>query len=30
VRRPVCEGCGKKFTDDRWEAIGYTRDWSNR
>ncbi|SEE10252.1 hypothetical protein SAMN05216482_9202 [Streptomyces sp. PAN_FS17] len=20
--------CGQKFTDERWEAIGYTRDWS--
>ncbi|WP_208636938.1 hypothetical protein [Streptomyces swartbergensis] len=21
---------GQKFTDARWEAIGYTRDWSKR
>ncbi|CAL9654604.1 hypothetical protein SUDANB176_06743 [Streptomyces sp. enrichment culture] len=30
ARRPVCADCGRKFTDDRWEAIGYTRDWSKR
>ncbi|MEU6444810.1 replication-relaxation family protein [Streptomyces sp. NPDC047046] len=30
ARRPVCADCGQKFTDDRWEAIGYTRDWSKR
>ncbi|WP_381805672.1 replication-relaxation family protein [Streptomyces niveus] len=21
ARRPVCEGCGTKFTDDRWKAV---------
>lgn len=21
---------GRKFTDDRWETVGYTRDWSKR
>lgn len=30
ARRPVCKDCGQKFTDARWEAIGYTRDWSKR
>ncbi|WP_446044678.1 replication-relaxation family protein [Streptomyces olivaceus] len=24
ARRPVCADCGRKFTDDRWGAIGYT------
>ncbi|WP_191878636.1 replication-relaxation family protein [Streptomyces filipinensis] len=28
ARRPVCADCGQKFTDAKWEAIGYTRDWS--
>jgi hypothetical protein len=28
--RPVCKDCGQKFTDDRWEAIGHTGDWSKR
>ncbi|MFD5748993.1 hypothetical protein [Streptomyces sp. NPDC127033] len=28
--RPVCTDCGRTFTDDRWEAVGYTRDWSRR
>lgn len=28
ARRPVCTDCGRQFTDDRWEAVGYTRDWS--
>uniref|UniRef100_UPI002F906EB1 replication-relaxation family protein n=1 Tax=Streptomyces sp. NBC_01553 TaxID=2975877 RepID=UPI002F906EB1 len=28
--RPVCEDCGQKFTDDRWKAVEYTRDWSRR
>ncbi|MHC3455713.1 replication-relaxation family protein [Streptomyces prasinus] len=27
---PVCKDCGQKFTDARWEAIDYTRDWSKR
>ncbi|MER7497975.1 replication-relaxation family protein [Streptomyces pharetrae] len=30
ARRPVCADCGQKFTDARWEAIGYTRDWRKR
>ncbi|POX55815.1 hypothetical protein C3489_08075 [Streptomyces sp. Ru71] len=30
ARRPVCTDCGQKFTDERWEAIGYTRDRSTR
>ncbi|MGW0917102.1 hypothetical protein ACWD1Z_36170 [Streptomyces sp. NPDC002784] len=30
ARRPVCRDCGQKFTDERWEAVGYTPDWSNR
>jgi hypothetical protein len=30
TRRPVCKDCGQKFTDDRWEEIGCTRDWSKR
>ncbi len=30
ARRPACAGCGQKFTDARWEAIDYTRDWSTR
>jgi hypothetical protein len=30
VWRPVCKDCGKKFTDDRWEAIGHTGDGSKR
>ncbi|MFJ5197762.1 replication-relaxation family protein [Streptomyces sp. NPDC088394] len=29
-RRPVCKDCGQKFTDDRWKAVEYTRDWSRR
>ncbi|MGC4987415.1 replication-relaxation family protein [Streptomyces sp. DT193] len=29
-RRPVCADCGRRFTDDRWEAIGSTWDWSSR
>lgn len=28
--RPVCKDCGQKFTDDRWKAVEYTRDWSRR
>ncbi|MFI8888405.1 replication-relaxation family protein [Streptomyces sp. NPDC053813] len=28
--RPVCEECRQKFTDDRWKAVEYTRDWSRR
>ncbi|MFC9431670.1 replication-relaxation family protein [Streptomyces sp. NPDC056987] len=28
--RPVCTDCRRKFTDDRWEAVGYTRDWTGR
>ncbi|MDX2629781.1 replication-relaxation family protein [Streptomyces scabiei] len=28
ARRPVCTGCGTKFTDERWEAVqGQTKDW---
>ncbi|MFF4829927.1 hypothetical protein ACFY20_45180, partial [Streptomyces sp. NPDC001312] len=27
ARRPVCEDCGHKFTDDRWKAVD-SRDWS--
>jgi hypothetical protein len=30
ARRPVCKDCGQKFTDERWEAVGYTRNWSKR
>ncbi|MEV0982657.1 replication-relaxation family protein [Streptomyces sp. NPDC049915] len=30
ARRPVCKDCGQKFTDNRWEAIGCTRDWRKR
>jgi hypothetical protein len=30
ARRPVCADCGHKFTDGRWEAVGYTRDWRDR
>ncbi|WEP00677.1 replication-relaxation family protein (plasmid) [Streptomyces sp. FXJ1.172] len=30
ARRPVCKDCGQKFTDARWEAIGYTRGWGER
>ncbi|MFC8870195.1 hypothetical protein ACFUAC_21525 [Streptomyces sp. NPDC057148] len=30
ARRPVCADCGRKFTDDRWGAIGYTRGWGER
>ncbi|MFJ5787942.1 replication-relaxation family protein [Streptomyces hydrogenans] len=30
ARRPVCANCGQKFTDDRWEAIGYSRGWGER
>ncbi|MEU6755709.1 hypothetical protein [Streptomyces sp. NPDC046685] len=26
ARRPVCTGCGAKFTDERWEAAQAT-DW---
>ncbi|MFI7298917.1 hypothetical protein [Streptomyces sp. NPDC050121] len=26
ARRPVCTGCGTKFTDDRWKA-GVAVDW---
>ncbi|MFE7267693.1 hypothetical protein ACFU9B_37650 [Streptomyces sp. NPDC057592] len=26
----MCEDCGQKFTDDRWKAVEYTRDWSRR
>ncbi|MFF3418447.1 hypothetical protein ACFYW9_27640 [Streptomyces sp. NPDC002698] len=26
----MCRDCGQKFTDGRWEAIGYTLDWSKR
>ncbi|MER6738132.1 hypothetical protein [Streptomyces puniciscabiei] len=26
----MCKDCGQKFTDARWEVIGYTRDWSKR
>lgn len=29
ARRPVCKDCGQKFTDDRWEAVGYT-NWRDR
>jgi hypothetical protein len=25
ARQPVCKDCGHKFTDDRWEAVGYPR-----
>lgn len=24
--RPACANCGAKFTDDRWQAVGYTRN----
>jgi hypothetical protein len=28
ARRPVCTGCGAKFTDERWEAAqGQAKDW---
>ncbi|MEU4173368.1 replication-relaxation family protein [Streptomyces sp. NPDC026665] len=30
ARRPVCADCGRKFTDDRWEAIGSIWDLSSR
>jgi hypothetical protein len=30
ARRPVCADCGQKFTDDRWETVDYTQDWSKR
>ncbi|MEW5659844.1 replication-relaxation family protein [Streptomyces cinereoruber] len=30
ARRPVCTECGQKFTDDRWEAIGYSCGWGER
>ncbi|MFB6901524.1 replication-relaxation family protein [Streptomyces hydrogenans] len=30
ARRPACKECGQKFTDDRWEAIGYSRGWGER
>ncbi|MEV6750522.1 hypothetical protein AB0N21_40460 [Streptomyces sp. NPDC051080] len=30
ARRPVCKDCGHKFTDDRWKAVEYRRDWSRR
>ncbi|MET8955388.1 hypothetical protein ACWEO4_33725 [Streptomyces sp. NPDC004393] len=26
----MCADCGHKFTGDRWEAVGHTRDWSKR
>ncbi|MFM9632900.1 hypothetical protein [Streptomyces galilaeus] len=26
----MCKDCGQKCTDDRWETVGYTRDWSKR
>lgn len=26
----MCKDCGQKFTDDRWKAVEYTRDWSRR
>ncbi|MFD5372624.1 replication-relaxation family protein [Streptomyces sp. NPDC127103] len=26
ARRPTCADCGAKFTDDRWQAVGYTRN----
>jgi transposase-like protein len=29
ARRPVCTGCGAKFTDERWEATQIT-DWVKR
>ncbi|MEU4173280.1 hypothetical protein AB0F46_41380 [Streptomyces sp. NPDC026665] len=28
-REAICADCGRKFTDDRWKAIGLTRGWSN-
>ncbi|MFE7355809.1 hypothetical protein ACFU8Q_22100 [Streptomyces sp. NPDC057543] len=31
ARRPVCTGCGAKFTDDRWKAVrGWGRPPGNR
>ncbi|MEU5757017.1 replication-relaxation family protein [Streptomyces sp. NPDC047829] len=30
AQRPVCADCGQKFTDDRWEAVGYTGGWGER
>ncbi|MFF2963327.1 hypothetical protein ACFVT1_31425 [Streptomyces sp. NPDC057963] len=30
ARRPVCKDCGRKFTDDRWTAVEYARDWRTR
>ncbi|MEV7004111.1 replication-relaxation family protein [Streptomyces sp. NPDC093982] len=30
ARRLACKDCGRKFIDDRWEAVGYTRDCSKR
>ncbi|MFF4542477.1 hypothetical protein [Streptomyces aureus] len=29
ARRPVCADCGRKFTDDRWEATGSHHGWSS-
>ncbi|CAM5553967.1 hypothetical protein SBADM41S_11274 [Streptomyces badius] len=26
ARRPTCADCGAKFTDERWRAVGYTRN----
>ncbi|GHB29799.1 replication-relaxation family protein [Streptomyces chryseus] len=26
ARRPTCADCGAKFTDERWQAVGYTRN----
>ncbi|MEU9376498.1 replication-relaxation family protein [Streptomyces sp. NPDC048255] len=28
-RRPVCAGCGTKFTDERWEQTERRRDWGD-
>ncbi|MFD5820258.1 replication-relaxation family protein [Streptomyces sp. NPDC127038] len=29
ARRPVCADCGRKFTDERWEATGSHHGWSS-
>lgn len=26
----MCKDCGQEFTNARWEAVGYTHDWSKR
>ncbi|MGW1068914.1 hypothetical protein ACWD4F_30890 [Streptomyces aureus] len=29
ARRPVCADCGGKFSDGRWEAVGFHHGWSS-